>query len=181
MARVQRSTTASVTTSVLLVSTSVAVLALSGCMGVERAGGRGAVSAGPATPPRAPSSRLPRAVQDPARDALERGGPADLPSRTAPPRTKATPSDRPSTTSPSPTEGAAARERDEHRGRLAPPPRRHDSRPQGPDRDGEETPHRSDAPPGIRAEVDLCALGRTHGGWEPDSPQAAICRAAYGR
>ncbi|MFH9070403.1 hypothetical protein [Streptomyces alboflavus] len=175
----QRSTTASV----LLVSTSVAVLALSGCMGVERgAAGRGAVSAGPATPARAPSGRPPRAVQDPARDSLERGGPADTPSRTAFPRAQATPSDRPSTASPSPspTDDATAREHGRHSGSFDPPPHHQDGRPQAPARDDERAP-RSDAPPPALVEVDLCVLGRAHGGWEPDSKEAAICRAAYGR
>ncbi|WJV50181.1 hypothetical protein [Streptomyces flavofungini] len=170
----QRSTT----TSVLLVSTSVAVavLTLSGCTGVERASGRGAVSAGPATPARAPSSRPP-AVQAPARDALERGGPADTPSPTAPLRPKASPP-RPSTTPPSPTDAAAAHERDKRHGHSA--SHRPAGSPQAPGPDAGKAP-RPDAPPPALAEVDLCALGRTHGGWEPDSQEAAICRAAYGR
>ncbi|WP_229910019.1 hypothetical protein [Streptomyces flavofungini] len=172
----QRSTT----TSVLLVSAAVAVLALSGCTGVERTAGRGSVSAGPSTPARTPSARPPRAVQAPARDSLERGGPAATPSRTASPRAKATPSDRPSTTSPSPTGDDDARSRDKRRGRSDPPPHRHDGRHQDHPRHDEKSP-RSDPPPRARVEVDLCALGRTHGGWEPDSPEAAICRAAYGR
>ncbi|MFD9886547.1 hypothetical protein ACFWZT_34385 [Streptomyces alboflavus] len=177
----QRSTTASVITSVILVSTSVAVLALSGCMGVERgAAGRGAVSAGPATPARAPSGRAPRAVQDPAHDSLERGGPADALSRTASPRAKPTPSDGPSTASPSPTDDATAREHGRHSGRFDPPPHHRDDRPQDPARDDGRAP-RSDAPPPALVEVDLCVLGRAHGGWQPDSKEAAICRAAYGR
>ncbi|MFD0418783.1 hypothetical protein [Streptomyces sp. NPDC127108] len=176
----QRSTTTSVTTSVLLVSTSVAVLTLSGCMGVERTSGRGAVSAGPATPARGPSSRPPLVVQAPARDSLERGGPAGTPSRTAPPRAKATASDRPSATSPSPSDDATARDPDEHGGHSDPPPHRRDGRPQDPGPDEGKAP-RSDVPPPVRAEADLCALGRAHGGWEPDSREAAICRAAYGR
>ncbi|MFJ4879295.1 hypothetical protein ACIP93_29410 [Streptomyces sp. NPDC088745] len=29
--------------------------------------------------------------------------------------------------------------------------------------------------------ADVCALGADYGGWQPDSPQARICREAYGR
>jgi hypothetical protein len=29
--------------------------------------------------------------------------------------------------------------------------------------------------------ADVCALGRKYGGWKPDSPEAVICKGAYGR
>jgi hypothetical protein len=29
--------------------------------------------------------------------------------------------------------------------------------------------------------ADVCALGRRYGGWQPDSPEATICRNTYGR
>lgn len=28
--------------------------------------------------------------------------------------------------------------------------------------------------------ADMCALGRTYGGWRADSPEAVICKQAYG-
>ncbi|OUD01098.1 hypothetical protein CA983_22170, partial [Streptomyces swartbergensis] len=38
---------------------------------------------------------------------------------------------------------------------------------------------------GVRENVpdntDVCALGRRYGGWRADSPEATICRDAYGR
>ncbi|MFD9863839.1 hypothetical protein [Streptomyces alboflavus] len=98
------------------------------------------------------------------------------------PASAATPSDRPSTASPSPspTDDATAREHGRHSGSFDPPPHHQDGRPQAPARNDEQAP-RSDAPPPALVEVDLCVLGRAHGGWEPDSKEAAICRAAYGR
>lgn len=33
----------------------------------------------------------------------------------------------------------------------------------------------------VRGNPDLCALGRTYGGWRADSPESAICEQAYGR
>ncbi|MEV8566490.1 hypothetical protein AB0436_13075 [Streptomyces sp. NPDC051322] len=36
------------------------------------------------------------------------------------------------------------------------------------------------AAPRPAATVDVCALGKTYGGWRPDSPQAQICRRTYG-
>jgi hypothetical protein len=33
----------------------------------------------------------------------------------------------------------------------------------------------------IPENTDVCALGRTYGGWRADSPEATICRQTYGR
>jgi hypothetical protein len=33
----------------------------------------------------------------------------------------------------------------------------------------------------VRKNTDVCALGRKYGGWQADSPEAVICKQAYGR
>ncbi|MEW2530953.1 hypothetical protein AB0938_39520, partial [Streptomyces sp. NPDC047071] len=35
-------------------------------------------------------------------------------------------------------------------------------------------------PPRPRGEPGVCALAQKHGHWDPDSPQAVICRQVYG-
>ncbi|MFH8797313.1 hypothetical protein [Streptomyces sp. NPDC017941] len=171
-------------TAVVLVPT--AVLALSGCTEVERPAGQSATttgtgaSAGPAATADAPPSRAPRAVQAPAHDTLQRMGPA-VPPRSAPPLATSTPR-RPPTPAPPPGPPAAGpkpttgHDRPAHRE----PPR------QPAYGGGNGAPPRTStaAPPHpwpTRPDVDLCALGRVHAGWKPDSPEAVICREAYGR
>ncbi|MET9743738.1 hypothetical protein ABZY90_36950, partial [Streptomyces sp. NPDC006422] len=41
-------------------------------------------------------------------------------------------------------------------------------------------PRNAHKPPKVPAQTDVCALGRKYGGWDPDSPQSAICHDAYG-
>ncbi|GCB51319.1 hypothetical protein [Streptomyces sp. NL15-2K] len=162
------------TTATLLVT--VAVSALSGCVTVQRppASGPTAVPSQPPAPrpddPSRPDDRAkPQVVQAPAREALEMIGPSRLPRPAAPaPRSAA------------PSAAAPARKQ---------PPGRSHPRPAHPD------PRRPEArrPPQPRIEVpdvpktvpgnqqDVCALGKRYGGWRADSPEAMICRQAYGR
>ncbi|MFF3906091.1 hypothetical protein ACFYZJ_08770 [Streptomyces sp. NPDC001848] len=146
------------TTATLLVS--VAVSALAGCVTVQRPPDPGPppASSRPSSP-RPDGSGEPRVVQAPAREALELVGPSPHPS--PPPATAATPhrADRPAPAAP-------------HRTAAAPPAQ------QSPAPHVEVPPAVSDAFP---KGTGVCALGRTYGGWKPDSPEATICRDTYGR
>ncbi|MEW2572749.1 hypothetical protein [Streptomyces sp. NPDC047070] len=152
------------TTATLLVTVAVsAVSAVSGCVTVQRTPSptRPSVPV-PVSEPRPDGRAEQRVVQAPAREALELIGPSRRPSAPAsapartPPAGPAAPADRP-------------------RHAPAEPPR--PSEPRRPE-------HR--AVPRLPASVpstgtDVCALGRTYGGWRADSPQAAICQDMYGR
>ncbi|MCW7943893.1 hypothetical protein AAW14_18030 [Streptomyces hygroscopicus] len=156
------------TTATLLVT--VAVSALTGCVTVQRPAVPGPPSSTPSAL-RPDGSAQPRVVQAPAREALEMVQSSAEPSPTVatphrPPRTA--PGVQPAATPARPV--AHAHDRQAH-------PRTHPMR----------------ARPGTRIEVppavaeafprngELCALGRTYGGWRPDSPEAVICRSTYGR
>ncbi|MES4892641.1 hypothetical protein [Streptomyces sp. NPDC096012] len=152
------------TTAALLVT--VAVSALSGCMRVD----------GPATPappadtapsqptaPRPDGSGRPRPVQAPAREALERVGSSRHPEHTGAPVSR-----RPAA---APTTG--------HRPPYA------QAAPAAPARPHPGHPRRSHldvpgAPRPVPKAPDVCALGRKYGGWRGGSPEAVICRQAYG-
>ncbi|EPH46761.1 hypothetical protein STRAU_0174 [Streptomyces aurantiacus JA 4570] len=177
----------------------VAVLALSGCTGAERTTWRGAAADGrevdgspvdgraaadPAIPSPTPSTRPSRAVEAPAHDSLERVGPPGAPFPTASPPTAA-PDARRSAPSASPTTEASPT-------RTSPARRERPDRPRHGDghrgrhhghSDKSTSPHA--APPLAHAHthtaVELCALGKRHGGWKPDSREAVICVEAYGR
>ncbi len=158
VARVHRKTT----TATLLLT--VAVSALSGCVTVERP----PVSGRPAAPSQ-PSEGRP-VVQAPAREALEMVDPSrptkapEAPSRravptaTAPER-KAPPGDRNGQARPARPQPKASN-----------PPQRPRVLPEVP-----ESTRR-----GNGGGAGLCELGRTYGGWHPDSPEATICQEAYG-
>ncbi|MEV5430757.1 hypothetical protein [Streptomyces sp. NPDC052701] len=167
VARVHRTTTAAT----LLVT--VAVSALTGCVTV-----RHPLVPGPSAAPGRPSAPHPDArsetqiVQAPAREALELTGPSRSPEPAAPPSRRAVaPAPRPEPPSgphdrPARPARPEAREPDARRPRRPAPavpdvprPARHTAR---------ETPN-------------VCALGREYGGWRADSPEAVICRQAYGR
>ncbi|MGV9566911.1 hypothetical protein [Streptomyces sp. NPDC003480] len=150
------------TTSATLLVT-VAVSALAGCVTVQRP---------PAPlPPWAPSrsstprtdgSVAPRVVQAPAREALEMVGPSRRPS---PPGADARRTPRPAPT--------IERTTAPHHRSTSPQP-------------GHEHPgHHTEVPPAapgpLPGNPDVCALGRSYGGWRPDSPEANICRGTYGR
>ncbi|WP_307629490.1 hypothetical protein [Streptomyces turgidiscabies] len=156
------------TTATLLVT--VAVTALSGCVTVQHPSAPGPLPAAPsqsAAP--GPDIRAePQIVQAPAREALELIGPERRPPQAQ--RAPQAPVERrrPVAAAPQPPPAAAP----------APPlPRR-------------TKPERRHTPPRVeitevsrpvRENTDVCALGRKYGGWGKDSPQAVICKEAYGR
>ncbi|MFD9907277.1 hypothetical protein [Streptomyces sp. NPDC059063] len=169
------------TTAVLLAS--VAVAAVSGCVSVERPGAaqgtgaaQGSESASPASPAPRSAGRTPSdATQAPARERLQwpepvgghlreasptPGGAGSGPS--APPRAAA------DDATGSVRDGAAGSVRPK---RPHPAPQRHRPKPKPP----------QGPPPHARGHVDLCALGRQHGRWRRDSPEAVICQEVYGR
>ncbi|MFE1914858.1 hypothetical protein [Streptomyces anandii] len=144
------------TTATLLVT--VAVAALTGCVTVHRP--PASAPAAPARPqaPRPDGSVVPRVVQAPAREALELSGPSH------PPKPTARPASPPSPAAP---EGPR---RVPH-----PLPRHHHPRLPAPRAELPVPPHI------VPGNPDVCALGRTYGGWQPGSPEFRICQEAYGR
>ncbi|MER6125978.1 hypothetical protein ABT173_25790 [Streptomyces sp. NPDC001795] len=148
------------TTATLLVT--VAVSALTGCVTIRHPAVPGPPPA-PSRPPapRADGSSEPRVVQAPAREALEMVQPSDRPSPSAAARRH--------TPRPASTGWPAA----PHRPPAAPHPK-----------PGRPAP-RIEVPPTVPEvfprNAEVCALGRTYGGWKPDSPEATICRSTYGR
>ncbi|MFJ3641006.1 hypothetical protein ACIPRD_14765 [Streptomyces sp. NPDC090108] len=152
------------TTAALLLT--VAVSALSGCVTVQRQGAPGSPpDTAPSQPavPRPDGSAEPRVVQAPAREALEMVGPSRRPHHHEP-GTAHRPPPPPALHAP------AARA---PRAVPHPPPRQNQPR------------HTRTGLPDVTRTVpkapDVCALGRRYGGWHGDSPEAVICRQAYGR
>ncbi|MEV0095538.1 hypothetical protein [Streptomyces sp. NPDC050738] len=131
----------------------LAVSAVSGCMAVASPP---APAPSPQSAPTKPAPYVePQIVQAPAIEALEAA---------APPERADTPPSSPSAP-------------------QAPRTRRPD-RPAAP-RTGTATKRRTPPAPRIEPAVpatssDVCALGQSYGGWQPDSPQARICRQTYG-
>lgn len=163
VARVHRTTTAAT----LLVT--VAVSALTGCVTVHRPTAPGPPTA-PSQPPVRPEGRThTQIVQAPAREALE------MIAVSRPGEAPASPSHR-STPAPAPTERTApSGDRDR-------PARRAPERTEASRRPPVELSEVPDVIlPDVRSTTDVCALGRRYGGWRPDSPEARICRKAYGR
>jgi len=138
--------------------------AVSGCVTVPRP-----PSPGPPPPPppvsepRPDGSVEPQVVQAPAREALELIGPARRPSP---------PASTPARTSPA---GPAATPANPPRRVPAEPPRRPEPRRPEP-RTVPQLPT-----PVPSTNTDVCALGRTYGGWQADSPESTICKDMYGR
>ncbi|WHM39827.1 hypothetical protein [Streptomyces sp. BPTC-684] len=132
----------------------VAALAVSGCVTVPR----GPAPGPPAPPPRQTSEQAdrnvrPQIVQAPVREALE----AALPPVPAPRAPAARPSPAP---------------RPHPHAHPAPPrPAPHPAVP--------HLPHVPSPAPLIGD--DVCDLGRSLGGWRPDSPEARICEGTYGK
>ncbi|MFJ9423384.1 hypothetical protein [Streptomyces sp. NPDC101249] len=164
------------TTATLLVT--VAVSALTGCVTVQRppAPGPAATSAQPSSAPRPDGRGGAEVVQAPAREALEMTGPS--PRDGHPPKHRA---------GPPPAGGAAGPAANPERPRTPhtaprPHPRAadpgHRSRPHG----NAPRPRVPDLVKGVpSSQADVCALGRTYGGWPADSPQAVVCGQTYGR
>ncbi|GGS12965.1 hypothetical protein GCM10010252_60650 [Streptomyces aureoverticillatus] len=194
-----RTTTTLFQTATAVALVTVAVLALSGCTGVERTTWRstaadgkevdgsavdGSAAADPAIPSPTTSSRPSQAVEAPAHDSLERVGPPGAPFHTAPPPMVA-PDTRRSATSASPTTEATPKRTNPARRERPDQPRHrggHRGRHHG---HSDKSTSRHAAPPRTHAHphtaVELCALGKKHGGWKPHSREAVICVEAYGR
>ncbi|MER5193489.1 hypothetical protein ACWD3J_43625 [Streptomyces sp. NPDC002755] len=154
------------TTAALLVT--VAVSALAGCVTVPRP-----AVPGPVLAPSRPSVPQPegraevQVVQAPAREALEMVGPSRKPRPDAAP----TPTRRRAGVVP------------EAGGTEQPPasPARPHNRPARPEARRHGLPRVEIPDAEVRGDTDVCALGRTYGGWRGGSPEAAICEQAYGR
>ncbi|MDF2271625.1 hypothetical protein P2Q00_40305 [Streptomyces coacervatus] len=149
------------TTATLLVT--VAVSALTGCVTVQRP-----PSSGPPPAPPRPSAPLPddaadpQIVQAPVHEALQRTGPSRPPARKTPQQ------HGPSAPAEQPT---APHSHPRPRPRAAHPESGHHRKPRA------EVP---DGPRSAPKNTDVCALGREYGGWRADSPEAVICKQAYG-
>ncbi|MER7482048.1 hypothetical protein ABTX60_31195 [Streptomyces sp. NPDC126510] len=168
------------TTATLLVT--VAVSALSGCTTVPHP-----AAPGPLATPSRPSAPEPDAaaetpiVQAPAREALvliEEASRRPEPAASAP---------RPAAPPAASRQGGAPQPG--HRDVRPRParPERPEPAPRRPQRSHTDIP---DVPEAVRQNVekgvpggnaDVCVLGRRYGGWRADSPEATICRDAYGR
>nr|WP_078864443.1 hypothetical protein [Streptomyces flaveolus] len=146
------------TTAALLVT--VAVSALSGCVTVRSAAPPGSPpdSAPSRQPvPRPDGSAEPRVVQAPVREALEMTGPSRRPEHSGPPA--------------------------RHRAPAAPGTTHRPPAPPGPPLPApSRRPHTPGPlpPPAVTRPPDVCALGKTYGGWQKDGPEARICEQAYG-
>ncbi|MGW2821331.1 hypothetical protein ACWC24_10040 [Streptomyces sp. NPDC001443] len=152
------------TTTLATLLATVAVSALTGCVTVQRPPAADPPAAAPASSPvpRAEVDPQSQVVQAPDREALELVGP------------------RQGSQPPTPAPRQAAPRGHAAAGRAQPdtvprPPR---PRSRGPHRPRTEIPEMSGT---VRGNPDLCALGRTYGGWRADSPESAICEQAYGR
>ncbi|MFD9432237.1 hypothetical protein [Streptomyces sp. NPDC060002] len=151
------------TTAALLVT--VAVSALAGCVTIQHP-----AVPGPVLAPSRPSVPQPegraevQVVQAPAREALERVGPSRKPQPAQRRRTAAVPGVGGAGQPPS------SRSRPHTRPTRPKAPRHALPRVGIPDVEAE-----------VRRNTDVCALGRTYGGWQGDSPEASICAQAYGR
>ncbi|MGW2227880.1 hypothetical protein [Streptomyces formicae] len=160
----------STTTAALLLSVAVSAT-VTGCVSVARpaptepAGATAMPSAA-----RTDGRSRPQIVQAPAREALERMDPS--PSTQSP-----DPHARPPMKAPRADAPAAAPARTPRPARPAPAPVRGPASPRPDAGATRPAPATGDAAPGANA----CTLGETYGGWDPDSPQAVICRETYGR
>ncbi|MFK0172870.1 hypothetical protein ACIQU5_29140 [Streptomyces sp. NPDC090306] len=160
------------TTATLLVT--VAVSALAGCVTVQRPAASPPVPARPSVP-RPEGSGTPRIVQAPASEALGLVGAPRTPAPSKTPAPASSPAGGPAAAGP-----AAPRH--------VPPPAAPTSRQPRTRPEGHRPRHRQEDPlqvpeptRSVTGNADVCALGRAYGGWPADSPQATICRDAYGR
>ncbi|MGI5448560.1 hypothetical protein ACQEVM_22895 [Streptomyces sp. CA-243310] len=177
------------TTTKLLLGVACAVSAVSGCVNVTPAPAHPAAvpPAGlpPRYEPRGGPGALPVVVQAPALEALR-----------AVPREPGHPAASTASTTGSRGEAPSAPRTPAEPGRAAPPvpdipePRRRGEHPPG-HADGRpgDRPHRprpdAKAPRELMRELpvrpaDVCAMGRRHGRWHPDSPEARICAGVQG-
>ncbi|MFJ1869602.1 hypothetical protein ACIOD1_33975 [Streptomyces sp. NPDC088097] len=169
------------TSTKVLLGVACAVSAVSGCVNVTPAPLRpaGAPAAGqpPQYEPRGAPGALPVVVQAPALEALTAvpGGAGRPSGPTAAGRGAARGASQPPVRAP----GAAPPVPDipEPRRRPARPAEHPEGRPH-PVRPGAEVPDRLVRELPVRP-ADVCALGRRHGRWHPDSPEARICAGVH--
>ncbi|MFE0602679.1 hypothetical protein ACFW2T_15195 [Streptomyces sp. NPDC058892] len=173
------------TTTKLLLGVACAVSAVSGCVHVSpgTAPPAAAPAAGvpPRHEPRGGPGAAPVAVRAPALEALEAVAAApEQPARQAGPTPAARNSQRPARGASGGAVQEAAPVPD------IPEPRRAagstTGRPDGsrhPDRPGAEAERELLRKLPVRP-ADVCALGRRHGRWHPDSPEARICAGVHG-
>ncbi|MFG3367421.1 hypothetical protein ACGF0K_20890 [Streptomyces sp. NPDC048156] len=151
----------STTSAALLLTVAATAAAVSGCVSVRQPEPP-AASSGPSAVPAAPrpdGRAKPQVVQAPVREALDRMG------RTPPPHSPSPEPTRPPRPPQPPRQEAPHRPGPDRAARPAAPPPRH--------------PHTAaPAAPGVPG--DVCALGNQYGKWNPDSPEARICRETYG-
>ncbi|MPY35578.1 hypothetical protein FNH09_31390 [Streptomyces adustus] len=152
------------TTTLATLLVTVAVSGLTGCVTVQRPPAAGPSAAAPASTPesRADGDPQSQVVQAPAREALERVGPRQRSQSSAPAPRQAAPR-------------SLAPARRAQPDAVPRPPRPQSRRPHQP---RIEIPDVSGT---VRGNPDLCALGRTYGGWRAGSPESAICEQTYGR
>nr|WP_214662132.1 hypothetical protein [Streptomyces polyasparticus] len=139
---------------------SLTVTAVSGCVAVKSPAAPPTTPSGPAAAPSAKGHAEPQIVQAPAHEALERVRAEEQERAPQAPGVVRTPA-----AEPAPVREAA------------------------PDavRESGAAPHADTAPalpraqpPGALPSTAVCTLGEQYGGWPADSPQALICRGAYG-
>ncbi|MFD9337617.1 hypothetical protein ACFWBF_24935 [Streptomyces sp. NPDC060028] len=183
------------TTTKLLLGVACAVSAVSGCVNVTPAPMQSAAAPGTSgAPPRhgprgGPGAAAPVVVEAPALEALKA-----RPERSARPGPSAAAAARRSASQGATAHGAVPEPAD------ADPPVPDIPEPQPPaghaghaghpdGRPGGRRPHRqgpdSEVPRELARELpvrpaDVCALGRRHGRWHPDSPEARICAGVHG-
>ncbi|MGV9696687.1 hypothetical protein ACWDTR_13110 [Streptomyces sp. NPDC003470] len=156
------------TTAALLVT--VAVTALSGCTTVRPVSGPATGAHPSALRPDGPAA--PRAVQGPAREALEKTGPSPSPGRASDsPRRTARP------TAPARREAPVARTEPQPRPARPAAPRL----PGGTGREPRVAVPDLPGTGGGGTGTGVCSLGSQYGGWRPGSPEAVICEQTYGR
>ncbi|WP_190094456.1 hypothetical protein [Streptomyces melanogenes] len=134
----------------------VAALAVSGCVTVPRGPAPGPPAPLPQTSERADRNVRPQIVQAPVREALDAALPP-VPAPRAPAAAHRSPTPHP-----------------HPRARPAPARPRPAPHPAVP-----QVPHVPSPAPLIGD--DVCDLGRSLGGWRPDSPEARICEGTYGK
>ncbi|MEU9254181.1 hypothetical protein AB0D66_20245 [Streptomyces sp. NPDC048270] len=173
------------TTTKLLLGVACAVSAVSGCVNVSPGPAAGQPAGAPAAgqpphhEPRGGPGAAPVVVQAPALEALKA-----VPEQPARPAASA-PARRSAERAPQGASGGPVQ---------APPPVPDIPEPRrpaegAPGRDGDGRPHRPRSEAGKERELmkelpvrpaDVCALGRRHGRWQPDSPEARICAGVQG-
>ncbi|MFI6685102.1 hypothetical protein [Streptomyces sp. NPDC050485] len=147
------------TTNALKLLTAAAALTVCGCVsGCVSVEARPAPARPPAPPARHQERVGPQIVQAPAREGLDTVPPANTP----PP---------PLPAAPEAVEPEAPAVPHHRRGRTEAPAPRPAAKPR------KKHPRPAPALPSMG---DICALGTGYGGWSKDSPQARICREAYG-